>query len=355
MRLGKFLEAVSHQLSASSVFFLANAGFLDVNSVSYYNDYKAIHGSHSELTACEPGVFVNFKECVDHSSNVFIIANKNNKCFVCAVVYSRRKGIESIPLQKAHYGLIDLSDDGERWEGDIVDGYPCGWGRLFNSDNVLCYEGFRFKKYHVCYGTSYYTDVFPETMEYAGMISFGLRCGMGTEYNRSGVVVYTGLWMSNVQLSENTVIVPPNTTELLHNTLMNGFVIQEHCYPHIRVFSLHSYPFLETVDIAPYCFYNEDTVPSFTQSPFTISSCDMLHEISIDGCSFSHFTSFTLFSLPMLRSIRIADTQPAAFPVCHIFSLESLPALERVNIGINCFQKARSVVFRSMDASFLPA
>lgn len=163
MRFREFLKTVNHQLSASSVCFLENAGFLDMDSVSYYCDYKTIQGSHSELIACEPDVFINSREREDLSSKLLIIANKKTKSFVSVSLYSKEKGIESAPLRNTCHGVIDLSDNGERWEGDILDGYPCGWGRFFNADNMLCYEGFRYKEYTVCYGTGYFPDVFPET------------------------------------------------------------------------------------------------------------------------------------------------------------------------------------------------
>ena len=356
MRFGEFLKTVNHQLSASSVCFLENAGFLDIDSVSYYCDYKTIQGSHSELIACEPDVFINSREREDLSSKLLIIANKKTKSFVSVSLYSKEKGIESAPLRNTCHGVIDLSDNGERWEGDILDGYPCGWGRFFNADNMLCYEGFRYKEYTVCYGTGYFPDVFPETKEYCGMISFGLRCGKGTQYNRTGAAIYTGYWMSNKRLADNTVVVPPNTaTQLFHNSLMNGFVVQEHSYPHLRAFSLSHYPFLETVEIASYCFYNEDVMPPVTHAPFALSCCEALREVSIDGFSFSVFSSFSLTSLPSLRRLRVAATQSFAFPLCRVFRLESLPALTDVCIGSSCFQKAQSVVFRGGLVCFLSA
>ena len=37
-------------------------------------------------------------------------------------------------------GIID-DEDGARWEGDIVNGSPCGEGKLYDADNNLIYEG----------------------------------------------------------------------------------------------------------------------------------------------------------------------------------------------------------------------
>ena len=62
--------------------------------------------------------------------------------------------------------VLDLSDDGERWEGDVLDNQPYGWGVLYDSENRRTYEGFRIGEVNVCYGRSYYSDV--GVMEYEG-------------------------------------------------------------------------------------------------------------------------------------------------------------------------------------------
>ena len=46
------------------------------------------------------------------------------------------KGIE-------HAKVLDLNDDGERWEGDVLQNEPYGWGVLYDSENRMAYEGFR--------------------------------------------------------------------------------------------------------------------------------------------------------------------------------------------------------------------
>ena len=38
--------------------------------------------------------------------------------------------------------IVDMSVDGDRWEGDVLNGEPCGWGVLYNKDNIRVYEGF---------------------------------------------------------------------------------------------------------------------------------------------------------------------------------------------------------------------
>ena len=65
-----------------------------------------------------------------------------------------------------HKQVLNLSDDGERWEGDVLNNEPYGWGVLYDSENRRAYEGFRIGEVNVCYGTRYYSDI--GVIEYEG-------------------------------------------------------------------------------------------------------------------------------------------------------------------------------------------
>ena len=52
--------------------------------------------------------------------------------------------VEGVDLSEMrHNELLDLSVEGDRWEGDVLNGNPCGWGVLFDKNNERVYEGFR--------------------------------------------------------------------------------------------------------------------------------------------------------------------------------------------------------------------
>ena len=86
--------------------------------------------------------------------------------------------------------VLDLSDDGERWEGDVLHNEPYGWGVLYDSENRKVYEGFQIGKENVCYGTRYYSDI--QKAEYEGMIYKGKRWGRGIQYDRNGNTMFEG-------------------------------------------------------------------------------------------------------------------------------------------------------------------
>ncbi|KAK8816826.1 hypothetical protein WA577_005856, partial [Blastocystis sp. JDR] len=118
------------------------------------------------------------------------------------------KGIE-------HAKVLDLSDDGERWEGDVLGNQPYGWGVLYDSENRRVYEGFRIGEVNVCYGRSLYPDV--QKVEYDGGICEGKRWGQGIQYDRNGKTVIDGEWINNEHLSKQVVLNEEN--QLLHNRI----------------------------------------------------------------------------------------------------------------------------------------
>ena len=112
-----------------------------------------------------------------------------------------------------HNRVLDLNDEGERWEGDVLNNEPYGWGVLYDSENRRVYEGFRIDDANVCYGRSFYSE--NQKVEYEGGICGGMRWGRGTQSDRNGNTVFEGEWMNNEQLSKRVVLNEEN--QLLHN------------------------------------------------------------------------------------------------------------------------------------------
>ena len=47
--------------------------------------------------------------------------------------------------------IINISDRGDRWEGNSLYGVPFGFGCYYNEENVLTYKGFVFDNKKMCY------------------------------------------------------------------------------------------------------------------------------------------------------------------------------------------------------------
>ena len=112
-----------------------------------------------------------------------------------------------------HNQVVDLSDEGERWEGDVLHSQPFGWGVLYDKENNKEYEGFRIGNTNVCYGKSYHPDI--QKVEYEGEWCEGKRLGEGILYDRSGVVIHEGEWANNRPALTEVEITDKN--RFLHN------------------------------------------------------------------------------------------------------------------------------------------
>ena len=155
-----------------------------------------------------------------------------------------------------HKQILDLNDEGDRWEGDMLNGEPCGWGVLYDKDNHKVYEGFRIGGVNVCYGRSY-SDI--ERIEYEGGICHGMRWGRGVQYDRSGLVVFDGEWMNDDHL--DTCVVITEASALFHNRV-EELVVGDGCCngKEWNRLDLDLVPSLKSLSIGDGCFANVSEV-----------------------------------------------------------------------------------------------
>ena len=100
--------------------------------------------------------------------------------------------------------IIDLNENGVRWEGSVLDGIPFGYGEIYNEDNNKIYKGFMFEGMKVCYGSEFYGDV--EIVEYEGDYYKNMRYGYGRLYDKKNELIYEGIGLIIIQLLRLLVI-----------------------------------------------------------------------------------------------------------------------------------------------------
>ena len=257
------------------------------------------------------------------------------------------KGIE--PNQ-----VLDLSDDGERWEGDVLNNQPYGWGVLYDSENRMVYEGFRIGEMNVCYGRSYYPEV--GVIEYEGMIFEGKRWGKGVQYDRKGNTVFDGEWMNDDNRMEKQIVLGKEN-QLLHNHLEELIVSNYRCkgqewtvlnlsfMPYLRVLEVGDECFeyveevkliglhkLERVMIGKKCFttcYYEWPELFMPYGRFYLKNCERLRELKMGYYSFSLYSVCEMENLPSLEVIEMGDYDEESGNFCHA-SLELKSESERM-------------------------
>ena len=228
------------------------------------------------------------------------------------------KGIE-------HKQVLDLSDDGERWEGDVLHSKPYGWGVLYDSENRRMYEGFRLKEVNVCYGTRYYSDI--GVIEYEGGICEGKRWERGIQYDRTGKTVFDGEWVNDEPLSKRVVLSEEN--QYLHNRIEELIVKDQSCnglewgvldlsfLPNLRLLEVGNGCFehvkevkwiglnqLERVVIGQNCFKGGKNDPD---GHFYLKNCERLRELIVGNESFSSYSVCEIENNNRLEVVKMGE------------------------------------------------
>ena len=239
-----------------------------------------------------------------------------------------------------HKRVLDLSDDGERWEGDVLNNQPYGWGVLYDSENRMVYEGFRIGDVNVCYGRSYFPDL--QKVEYDGGICEGKRWGRGIQYDRNGKTVFDGEWIddSHEQLSKRVVLNEEN--QLLHNHI-EELIVENNCCngPEWSTLDLSFMFNLRLLEVGDECFENVNEVKliglsklkrvvigmnSFTKKyscgndpthHFYLKDCERVRELIIGYWSFSDYSVCEIENVPSLEVIEIGELKRDGYNFSH--------------------------------------
>lgn len=269
-----------------------------------------------------------------YSNSSKIVANRMSKELL-VVNEVDLSGIE-------HEQVLNLNDEGERWEGDVLEDCPFGWGELYDSDNRKMYEGFRIGDVSVCYGRSYYPDI--QKVEYEGVICEGKRWGRGVQYDRNGDVVIDGEWIADAKLKTNMTI--SEESSFLHSRI-EELIVSDNCCngkewkvldftftPYLRDLHIGNYCFrevnnvkliemnnLEKLAIGSHCFSTTDEIAFNTELSktsdhvFCFNSCNRVRELLIGNGSFLEYCTCEIESNPLLEKIEFGtiDCQNTVF------------------------------------------
>ena len=223
------------------------------------------------------------------------------------------KGIE-------HNVVLDMKEKGERWEGDVLNDQPYGWGVLYDSENRKMYEGFRIGNVNVCYGTRYYSDI--QKVEYEGEWCEGNRMGAGVLYDRDEVVIHEGEWVNNRPLLTRVELTDKNP--VLHNRIEELIVRDKSCNgKEWKSLDLSLLSKLRKLRIGDECFNEVETVK--------LNGLKELESVVVGKESFefqgNRKTSFELKDCEKVKELIIGEE---SFNLFGKFSLENTPSMERI-------------------------
>ena len=225
-----------------------------------------------------------------------------------------------------HNQVLNLNDDGERWEGDVLNNDPYGWGVLYDSENRMAYKGFRIGEVNVCYGIQYYADI--QKVEYKGVICEGKRWGRGVQYDRKDNRVFDGEWVNDEQASKRVELSEEN--QLLHSRIEELVVSNNSCNGvEWKVLDLSFMSKLRLLEVGDECFkYVEEVM---------LVGLNQLERVVIGKKSFMKCFSglskdpthhFYLKNCERLRELKIGCGSFSDYSVCEIENVDSLEVIE---------------------------
>ena len=295
---------------------------------------KDVKDSH--LMMCKNGLCSYHEGMIEKSNSIVVelCLNRVIEVDIASHTLLRVNGEDVKGIE--HARVLDLSDDGERWEGDVLQRKPYGWGVLYDSEGKKAYEGFRVDEANVCYGRSYYPDV--GVIEYEGEWCEGKRWGRGIQYDRTGNTVYDGEWMDDKQLSKRVVLNDEN--QFLHNHIEELIVENNSCngrewvvldlsfMPNLRLLQVGNECFentkevkmvglsqLERVVIGESCFRRD--LEHNTTRHFYLKNCERLRELKIGRLSFIDYSVCEIENVPSLEVIEMGEVNNRSYNFCY--------------------------------------
>lgn len=282
--------------------------------------------------------------------------------------------------------VIDLGRTGRRWEGGVLNGERYGYGKEYNDENNLVYEGFIYDNTRVCYGKEYRGIRGKKNgLMYEGCYVNGVRYGFGKSYNLNGAFEYGGKWLSNRPITRvyNTL---RSGDDLVVSTLIETLVIAENsyntesitrlhfspllvrlksikmgsgCFGYVREFVLDGLENLESVDIGDDCFVIlNGSIDDIDDGICWITNCPNLRQFKTGYHSFRDYYQIELWNADSLQSLEFESRCFRRLEELHVESKErkrkdddvlDLPSLQYIAFGDYSFTSCYFVQFESME------
>ena len=227
-------------------------------------------------------------EVLDNDVIREIVCDNESKCMkVCERSENSIEWIE-LELNELHRkSILDLNENGFRWEGDCLNGYPFGYGSIYNGNNELIYKGFVYEGMKVCFGIEYYGDI--GKVEYCGTYYKNDRCGYGRVYDKKNELVYEGEWYENHPL-ELMSIHFQDDEEVTDNSIHFGLEelqIDLFCKTSLSTIQLIGFPNLKQLQIGNYCrcLFYRDPMEVFIEDMKKAMEVESNELILIENCN----------------------------------------------------------------------
>lgn len=261
--------------------------------------------SHVVAFADEDAVLFGSPE-PNQRNELYVVASRKQKRFLCVLLVDEDGNVAPVEFDQDRVETLDIGGLGERWEGPTLNEEPFGWGKQYDEDGELKYEGFSIFGVYALYGTLYYSDI--HNISYEGTWCDGCRSGRGRQFDRNGSLVYEGRWVNDAPAMDTLLTVPDSTDLLpLVSSLIVSLRIGEKCCCSNSSLVLHSFPQLRELVVGEESFGKE----SDEGMVFTCMCCPELVSISLGDGAMKFFSRLFVTSVHEMREVRRRQSEAA--------------------------------------------
>ena len=271
--------------------------------------------------------------------------------------------------------IVD-EDSGRRWEGWVNQRHiPCGFGRFYDDDGNLEYEGLCWEGQRCGFGESYHKNgLIASSSFYVCNKKFGFTKDYDLQgrYYRNGLYCNDHIcvnWGVNQTLSDGKETEYCATTSLVENLALTdlslihsyfyrlkNLTLCEHSLPSNPHLVVSHFPSLSQIHFLPSACsqYTNDYPPYLhlpeirkTSKTLKIVNCPVLARIRFDSFACSDFSSLTI-DLPCLEECVFGEEESYCFYAAAILRLRS-PRLRMLQFGEFSFYWTQVVQIQSLD------
>ena len=236
--------------------------------------------------------------------------------------------------------IIDLNENGVRWEGDSLNGIAFGYGCIYNEENQVTFSGFVFQGKKVCYGKDMFGDI--GIVEYKGGYYNNTRFGYGSLYDKKNELIYEGEWYNNNPMNERRLEIHEELKEEDIHFGLEEIVIGENCLKNVSCFKLIDFNNLKKLVIHKNRLERMEL--------FCIENCNELVYVIMDGDDDDKIIKQIHQEYHYLFSNDEEDDNNNK--ISGVFRICNCPNCEDVIIGDNWFANCDSVKLNSIFLFF---
>ena len=214
---------------------------------------------------------------VDSGDKIKVVCNKNDYSMKLYFMVDNDSFCEIDRGEVEKKVIMQTMENGSRWEGDLFNQFPFGFGSIYDGEGNRIYSGFMFEGKKIGFGEEYFAD--NHKVDYCGNFMNDKRHGWGTTYDRNGNKLYEGDWRFGKNAFDERIVIKNEKDCLRIHDLIKELEIGEKCLNDWKYdLIIQNYPNLQSIVVKKNSSQNLNLLK--------ICNCEKLKNIEIESNDF---------------------------------------------------------------------